>query len=157
MKPLLAALWALALLSLISSLPSAQAQTATAEARPTTEPFYDVTREVTLKGTVSSLVTRHSPGMIPGPYLFLETPSGEVAANLGRFALRGNGALSVAVGDQVEVTGMMKTLGGKQVFVVRSVKAGEQIYLMRNQYGIPVSPQARERVDQNAAEKGDSL
>jgi len=156
MKPLFAGLFSLALLSLISPLPQIQAQTPAAEAR-SAQPFYDLTREVTISGTVSSVITRSSSRMLPGPHLLLTTGSGEIDASLGRFALRGNGALSVAAGDQVEVTGVMKIFGASQVFVARTVKVGEQIYLMRNRYGIPVSPQARDRAAQKTVEKGDSL
>jgi hypothetical protein len=157
MKPLCTGLCALAvLLSLISSTAPVQAQTAAIETRPAA-PYYDVAREVTLKGTVSSVLTRPSPGMIIGSHLLLATTSGEVDASLGRFGLLGKGALSVAAGQQVEVAGVMKTLMEKQVFVARTVKVGEQVYTMRNQHGIQVSPQARERARQMITQKGDSL
>ena len=41
--------------------------------------------------------------------------------------------------------------------MVRTVKADGQVYTMRNQHGIPVSPQARERASAKPAQKGDSL
>jgi hypothetical protein len=148
-----AGLWAIVLLSLIAFLPAVQAQTS--EAR-SAQPFYDVTREIILRGTASSLVTRNTPGMLPGGHLLISTPAGTIDASLGRFGLRGNGALSLAAGDQVEVTGVMQTLGGRQVLVVRTVKVGEQVYVLRNQFGIPVSPQARERAAQKA-ESGEEL
>jgi hypothetical protein len=47
----------------------------------------------------------------------------------------------------------MKTVRGKEVFVVRSVKANGITYALRNEHGIEVSPQARE----HAAEKGVTL
>lgn len=54
------------------------------------------------------------------------------------------------------VTGVMKMLLDKPVFVVHTAKAGDQTYQMRNEFGIPVSPQSRERALQNAAQKGAS-
>jgi hypothetical protein len=156
MKPLFIGLCALALLSLISSIAPVQAQTAAIETRRA-EPYYDVAREVTLKGTVSSVLTEPSPGMIMGSHLLLATASGDVDASLGRFGLLGKDAFSVAAGQQVEVTGVMKTLMDKQVFVARTVKVGGQVYTMRNQHGIQVSPQARERARQMTTQKGDSL
>jgi len=75
--------------------------------------------------------------MIAGSHLVLATASGEVDASLGRWGLQGKGGLSVAAGEQVEVTGVHKTLKGRQVFVVRTVKADGQVYTMRNQHGIP--------------------
>ncbi len=128
-------------------------------AQPASEahPYYDQAREVTLRATVSSVLTSPRPGMIFGSHLLLLTPSGTVDASLGRFGLEGKGALSVTAGEQVEVTGVMKTLKNRQVFVVRTVKAGGQVYTMRNEHGIQVSLQARERASQKAAQKGESL
>jgi hypothetical protein len=128
-----------------------------AQPAPETQKFYDITQEVTLKGTVSGVLVKAFAGMIMGSHLLLETASGPVDASLGRFGLQGKGALSVAAGEEVEVTGVMKTLGDKQVFVTRTVKAGGQVYTMRNEHGIPVSPQTRERASQKAAQKGESL
>jgi len=139
MKCLFAGVCALALLFLISPQPLAQAQIA-AETR-TARPFtYDVTQEVTLSGTVSSVLTKPAAGMIMGSHLLLATPSGPVDASLGRFGLLGKGAVSVTAGQQIEVTGVMKTLNDKQVLLVRTVKTGGQIYTIRNQHGFPVPP-----------------
>ena len=110
---------------------------------------YDLTREVTLSGTVSSVLLRPAPGMIMGSHLLLTTAMGTVDASLGRWGLRGDGALSTRMGEQIEVTGVMKVLREKPVLLVRTVKAGGNVYTIRNKYGIPMSPQARER----AAEK----
>jgi hypothetical protein len=127
-------------------------------AQPAESPaFYDVAREVTLRGTVSSVQTAAAARSMAGSRLRLSTASGVVEADLGRWGLRGKGSLSVAAGQQVEVTGVMKTLGGKQIFLVRTVKASGQIYTIRNEHGISVSPQARERASQKAAQKGQSL
>lgn len=128
-----------------------------AQPAPETHKFYDITKEVTLKGTVSSVVAKASTGMITGSHLLLETSSGPVDASLGRFGLQGKGAISVGAGQEVEVTGIMKTLRDKQVFVTRTVKVGGRIYTMRNEHGIPVSPQTRQRASQKAAQKGESL
>ncbi len=150
MKRLFAGLCVLALLFLFSPQPLAQAQTA-AETR-TAGPFsYDVTQEVTLSGTVSGVLTKPAAGMIMGSHLLLATPSGPLDASLGRFGLLGKGALSVAAGQQIEVTGVMKTIKDKQIFLVRTVKAGGQVYTIRNEHGVPVPPQARERASQKTA------
>jgi hypothetical protein len=83
----------------------------------------------------------------------VETVSGRLDASLGRFGLEGAGALSVTPGQQIELTGAMKTVRDKEVFMVRSVKANGKTYTMRNEHGVDVSPLARER----AAEKGVTL
>ena len=115
--------------------------------------WYDVSKEVTLSGTVSSVLHKPAPGMIWGSHLMVETVSGGLDASLGRFGLEGEGGLSVTPGQQIELTGVMKTVRDKEVFVVGSVRANGKTYTMRNEHGVEVSPQARER----AAEKGVTL
>jgi hypothetical protein len=114
---------------------------------------YDLSKEVTLSVTVSIVLHRPAPGMIWGSHLMVETVSGRLDASLGRFGLEGAGALSVTPGQQIELTGAMKTVRDKEVFMVRSVKANGKTYTMRNEHGVDVSPLARER----AAEKGVTL
>jgi hypothetical protein len=129
-------------------------------AQPTreTHQFYDITKEVTLKGTVASVQTTAPRGMMLGSHLILETGSGRVDASLGKWGMAGKGALSVSAGESVEVTGVMKTLkGDKEVFVVRTVKANGRMYVIRNAHGLPVSPQGRERASQQTTQKGESL
>ncbi|HEY6303348.1 MAG TPA: hypothetical protein VIX14_09805 [Terriglobales bacterium] len=141
----------------ISSLLPAGAETAaraTAAAGPSR---YDVSEEVTLTGTVSSVLTKASPGMIVGSHLLLATPSGAVDASLGRFGLRGDDAVSVADGQQVEVTGVMKAIKDKPVLLVRTVKVGSEVYTIRNEHGVPLSPQARARASQTTGQKRESL
>lgn len=153
MKRLFAGLCVLALLFLISPQPLAQAQTAAETG--TAGPFsYDVSQEVTLSGTVSGVLAKPAAGMIWGSHLLLATPSGPVDASLGRFGLLGKGAVSVAAGQQIELTGVMKTISGKQVFLARTVKAAGQVYTIRNEHGFPVSPQARERASRKTAGEG---
>jgi hypothetical protein len=144
-------------LSMLLLLPPVQAQTA-AVAKRHAGPFsYDVTQETTLKGTVSSVLTRPSQGMIMGSHLLFATSAGQVDASLGRFGLRGKGALSVAAGQQVEVTGVMKTIKSKQVFLARTVKVGGQVYAIRNAHGFPVSPQARAIALRKATQNREAL
>ena len=151
MKRLFAGLYALALISLISLQLPVQAQTAERSAGPFS---YDASKEATLNGTVLSVLAKPSPGMVMGSHLLLTTPSGPVDASLGRFGLMGKGALSVAPGQQVEVTGVMKTVKDKQIFLARTVKVGGEVYTIRNEHGFPVSPQARERANRKTAGEG---
>jgi tetrahydromethanopterin S-methyltransferase subunit F len=119
-------------------------------------PFYDISKEVTLAGTVSSVLSRAPQGMMLGSHLLFETASGQVDGSLGKWGLVGKGALSVSAGQEVEVTGVMKTIRDKQVFVVRTVKAEGKVYVIRNEHGIPASPQSRERASQTT-QKGETL
>jgi hypothetical protein len=133
------------------------AQTAAVTTRTAVPPRYDITKEVKLSGTVSNVVkapTREMK-MVAGSHLIVATKSGEVDAALGQFAMRGKGALSVTPGQQVEVTGVMKTLKGKQVFVTRLVQADGHTYTIRNEHGFLRAHQSRE--GGTAASKGGQL
>jgi hypothetical protein len=78
------------------------------------------------------------------------------------FGLRGKGSVSLSAGQQVEVTGVMKTIGtkttdAKQVFLVRTVRAGGRVYTIRNRRGFPITPEARERANRKTAQKREAL
>lgn len=124
---------------------------------PQNHPYYDIAKEVTLTGTVSEVYAHPVNGMILGSHLMLETASGRLDASLGKWGLVGKGALSVTAGHAVEVTGVMKTIKDKQVFIVRTVKADGHLYTIRNKFGVPASPQSRERVSPTTVQKGESL
>ena len=150
MRQLFAAASALSLIFLLFAFSQSQAQTVPVAVRTAGPSYYDLAQEVVLNGTVSSVLTKPSAAMLAGSHIFLSTLSGPVDTSLGLFGLQGKGALSVAAGQQVEVTGVMKTFKGKQVLLARSVKVEGHLYAIRNEHGIPVTPQARERANQNA-------
>ena len=116
-------------------------------------PYYDATKEVTISGTVSAVLTKPAPGMTWGCHLLIATLNDTVDASLGRWGLQSTEALSAIGGKQVEVLGVMKNINGKQVFLARTVKADGKLHVIRNARGVPISPQTRER----AARKGESL
>jgi fructose-specific component phosphotransferase system IIB-like protein len=115
--------------------------------------YYDLNKEVTLTGTVSSVLYKPAQGMVWGSHLMIETVSGKVDASLGRWGSGSISALSLTQGKQVEITGIMKALNDKQVFLARALKVNGKVYTLRNEHGTPVSPQSRKR----AAERGESL
>ncbi len=122
-------------------------------AQPSDSHAYDVSKEITLSGTVSGVVTKTAPGTLLGAHLLLATVSGQVDASLGRWAFAGKDPLSVTIGQQIEVTGVMQTANGREVFIARTVKFGSHVYTLRNAHGIDISPTAREL----AAKRGESL
>jgi len=120
---------------------SAQSTEAT---KSVVRPKYDIAREVTLTATVSSVVTKATPAtkMLAGSHLLLQTPSGNVDAALGSFPTTGKSALTVSAGERVEVTGVMKTIRNRQVFVTRLVLANGHTYRIRNEHGFVLAPVA---------------
>ncbi len=147
-------LWSL-LLSVAIFIPTpAFSQAAVRLVKPAGPLSYDASKEITLSGTVSSVLTKPSPGMIMGAHLLLQTESGVIDASLDRFALRGYGALAISGGEQASVTGVMKTLNGKQVLLARIVRVASDVYTIRNQHGIALTPLARERLREKASGQG---
>ena len=153
MKRIFAAIGCLALLALLCfALPAPAQSTAGSKYNP---PFkYDASKEVTLKGSVSSVLAKGDPGMIVGAHLLVATNSGAVDASLGRFAMLGKDALVVEPGQQVEVTGEMRLLHNNQVLIARLVRVGDQVFTVRTESGVAISPQSRARLAQQATEKG---
>lgn len=92
-----------------------------------------------------------------GSHLVVTTPSGVVDASLGRFGLTGKGSVVVAAGQQVEVTGVIRTMRDKPVLLARLVKVGGEVYTVRTEHGVELSPQARQRANGTAGLKGESL
>jgi hypothetical protein len=68
--------------------------------------------------------------------------------------MMGEGALAVEAGEQVQLTGVMKTAGDKQVFIVRLVQANGHEYVIRNEHGFALSPVARKAHTQSEAKGG---
>jgi len=129
-----------------------RAETAQAPKRQTVSaPRYDVGKEVTLEGTVESVVTKSNRGTLLGAHLFFATPTGNVDAHLGTFALKGPHALSLTPGEHVKVVGVMTTANHSAVFLARTVEAGAQTYTIRNQHGFLVNPDAKAVAESSAA------
>jgi DNA/RNA endonuclease YhcR with UshA esterase domain len=147
----------LALLALCLFASPIHAQTSAAAAKPAARAgAYDISKEVTLTGTVTSVLKETTPEMktLGGGHLIVDTSSGSVDANVGGYALRGKGALAVKAGERVEVTGVMKTIRGKQVFVTRLVQANGRTYKIRNEHGFVLSPASRNGNTKSEAKGG---
>jgi hypothetical protein len=161
MKQLLAGC-TFAVLSLIFPPRLVQAQTGVVATRPASPFSYDISQELTLSGTVSSVLAKPAPDakpapeMIVGAHILLTTVTGPVDISLGTLALQGKGALNVAAGQQIQVIGVMKVFEGKQVLLARTVKVEDDVYAIRNEHGVPISPLARERASQKITPSGET-
>jgi len=135
------------------------AQTAGVTTKPVAPQRYDITKEVTLSGTVSDVMkapTREMK-MVAGSHLIVETKTGKVDAALGQFAMRGKSALSLTPGQMVKVTGVMKTVNDKQVFVTRLVQADGHVYKIRNEHGFVLARVSRDGNTAKSESKGGQL
>lgn len=156
-KPLSAGQRQLTLPFFISTLPLVHAQKAAVATRPAMPFSYDISKEIKLNGTVSSVLAKPSPGMLLSSHLLFATASGAVDASMGRFALLGKNTLSITPGQYVEVTGVIASLKGQQVWLTCIVKVDYQVYTIGNKRGFALSPQARDRLSQSAGQKGEQL
>lgn len=145
-----------AVLALCTFAAPIHAQATETTAASPVPPWYDITKEVTLTGTLSSVVQDATPETNPlgGSHLMIETTAGKVDASLGGFAMKGEGALSVTPGQWVQVTGVMKTIRDQQVFVTRLVLVRGQVYKIRNEHGFVLRPPTREGSVNSEAMRG---
>jgi hypothetical protein len=116
----------------------AQTAAVVSAARPA---IYDASKEVTLTGTVSNVVTKPTAGMIGGGHLMVATAKGTVDAQVGR-RLSGKSALAVKAGDSVKLVGVMTTQNNSQVFLVRTAENGGRTYTIRTEKGFLITPVA---------------
>lgn len=119
---------------------SAGGQTAVRARGAAAAPKYEPAKEVTIDGTVASVVTKSTPGQLVGAHAILTTASGTVDAHLGNYATRGANPLVLAVGEQVKMVGVMVTIGGRPVLLVRTAQTGRGLYTIRNAHGFPLRP-----------------
>jgi hypothetical protein len=161
MKRILQALGFAALLAFVFNGAPAYAQTAAATTQSTTPLWYDLSKEVTLNATVQSVPSKPSHGLTPesgaASGLMLQTTAGMIQGRLTYSALNGEGALSIAPGEHVQVTGIMTTTkNNAQVLVIRTIQMGGRTYTIRNEHGFPAAHPAL-NTSAPAASKGGQL
>jgi hypothetical protein len=113
------------------------AQTAAAATKTSISSKYDVSKEITLNATVESVPEKSSDARAQVDFLVLQTKLGTVNGRVTPFTLNGKGAISITRGEQIKATGMMTTLQGKQVFVIRALEVGGRTYQIRSKRGLP--------------------
>lgn len=107
---------------------------------------YDVTKEITVEGSIQSLVRKPAPGAIMGAHLMVSTAQGTVDAHIGNYLVVGKNAMPFASGQSVKLTGMMVTVNQKSVFLVRTMQTGGSTITVRNEHGFLVYPGAKARL-----------
>jgi hypothetical protein len=103
-------------------------------------PKYDVSKEITLEGTVENLVKNPAPGMILGAHLIVSTAQGMVDAHIGNYVISGPHAASFASGQAVKLVGVMVEVNHQSVLIVRTIETEDHTIVVRNDHGFLVFP-----------------
>jgi hypothetical protein len=154
MKRLYPGLGALALLAFFSLAAPANAQMAAKTTKPTVPLRYDVSKEVTVSGTVQNVPQKSSSGLTQESFLVLQTRFGAVNGRLTPFALNEKNGIAIAPGEQVKATGVMMTMQNKQVFEVRTLQLGGRTYQIRTERGFPLVHPGRNAVPATESKGG---
>ena len=98
---------------------------------------YQKATEVTTSGTVQSIQAESGSGLAKGSYLVLQAPPLTLTVNLAGLPV----ALApFQAGDQVQVTGSLVTINGKQVLLARQIQADGQTLVLRSLHGFGIHP-----------------
>jgi len=124
---------ATALAAVLAAAGSVGAQTAPqAEASQ-----YQVGREVTLVGTVSSVVENSKTGPL-GTHVVVQSASGLVDVHVGSAKYLEMNKLSLKTGDSVRIIGENFAVGTEIVFYARIVQDGTTAIAVRSPKGMPL-------------------
>jgi len=100
---------------------------------------YDLSREVSLIGTVVKYDTASSVPPI-GAHLTLQTASGQVEVHLGNAKVLQANHLELNPGDSVRIIGEDLAFGSGTIFAARIVQKGAQAVAVRNARGFLTNP-----------------
>src|ERR1700730_7186166 len=122
---------------LLSTMASAQQKST-----PQRNLSYDVSREVSVQGSVVSYSETSSVAPF-GPRVTLQTSSGVLDVHLGNARLLESKGVTLAAGDAVRVVGESVPFGSGAQFLARLIQKGDQVVLLRSAQGFPLRPAAK--------------
>jgi hypothetical protein len=100
---------------------------------------YDVSREVSLQGTVVSFTeSARTPPL--GPHVVIQTPSGQIDVHLGDAGLLKANQFTLVAGDTVRAVGENVPYGAGMQFFARIIQKGNQTLVLRSTRGFPLRP-----------------
>src|SRR5271155_5357243 len=91
-------------------------------------PKYDKATEVTTSGTIQAIERTQDRSTVPGTYVTLQTVPLTFSVHMGMWSAA---RMPFHVGDQVQVTGSLITVGGKQILLARTVSSASQTIAVR--------------------------
>lgn len=126
---------------LVAAEPAAEAQQSAAisAARLTK---YNKATEVVTSGIVQSIQTDVDSALPKGTYIVLQ--ASPLTLNVQLAALS-EAKVPFKVGDQVQVTGSLIAVNGKQVLLARQIESASQVLLLRSQHGLIIRPYLTDR------------
>lgn len=123
------------LLATLAAMAAAQQKPQAASQRN----LYDLSREVSLQGTVVSFAeSAKTPPL--GPHVVMQTASGQIDVHLGDARLLQASHLVLATGDSIGVLGENVSYGEGTQFFARIVQKGSQTVELRSNRGYPLRP-----------------
>ena len=122
--------------------------------RTITAPTYEASKEVTMEGTIQSVVKKPTPGSMLGTHLLVSTSKGTIDAHIGEFVLRGSHAYSPAVGQSVKLVGVPATVNHKNVFLARTIQTGNRTVNVRTTRGFLIVPGVKGRMAKTSTTGG---
>ena len=100
---------------------------------------YELSREVSLQGTVVSF-TQNSAAPPLGPHVVVQTGSGQIDVHLGDARLLQANHLALTAGDSIHVIGEDVPYGAGIQFFARILQKGSQTLALRSTRGFPLRP-----------------
>jgi len=98
---------------------------------------YDLSKDVSLQGTVLSF-TENSQTAPIGAHVLLQSATGNVDVHLGDARFLHLSKLNIASGASVRFVGQMSSVGKNPVFLARLVQVGAQVVAVRSDHGLPL-------------------
>lgn len=123
--------------ALLLTTPALAQQKTTTVTDPTRR--YEVSREVSLQGTVVSFIANSSTPPL-GPHVVVQTASGQIDVHLGDSRTLEAAHLTLAAGDSIRVVGENVAYGDGTQFFARIVQKGNQAVGVRSVRGFPLRP-----------------
>lgn len=98
---------------------------------------YDVSKEISLQGTVAQF-TENSTELPAGAHVLVQTASGQVDVHLGNPRVLKLNNMTIAQGASIRIIGEPVTTSDGTFFLARLVQQGTQIVTVRTTQGFPV-------------------
>jgi hypothetical protein len=115
----------------------AQRSGAKAVAAKSVSGYYDLSKDVSLQGTVLTF-TENSQTPPIGAHVLLQTAAGNMDVHLGDARFLRLAKLNITQGASIRFVGQMSTVGKNPVFLARLVQIGAQVVAVRSDHGLPL-------------------